>query len=430
VLFLIIAAIVIGGWYWYSSRKQSPTDSASAAAPGGSGSGKGGRGNPANAVIPVLVATSTKGDLPVYYNGLGNVTPLNTVVVRSRVDGELLNVAFQEGQFVKQGDLLAQIDPRPYQVQLEQAEGQLAKDQAQQKNAELDYARFQQLYKEGVIAKQQLDTQQALTAQFDGSIKSDQAQIDNAKLQLTYSRITAPLTGRIGLRLVDPGNMVHASDANGLLTIMQVQPIAVLFTLPQDQLPDVYPKLRAGDHLTVEAYDRDNIAKLTTGRLLTIDNQIDPTTGTFKLKAEFSNQDNTLFPNQFLNVHLLVGTKPDLVIIPSAALLRGQQGPYVYVLQADQTVKARNVVVALTAGNSIGLSSGLQAGETVVTDGQDKLQDGSKVTPSSSVASALAAAESDQGKGQGGGKRGGAGNAPGAPANDKKPSGDGKGRKQ
>jgi multidrug efflux system membrane fusion protein len=331
--------------------------------------------------VPVVVATATKGDLPVFYNGLGTVTALNTVTVRTRIDGELIHVAFKEGQFVKQGDLLAEIDSRPYQVQLEQAQGQLAKDVAARKDAEVNLERYKLLFKEGVIPQQQLDTQGASVGQFDGAIQTDQANIDNAKLNIAYCRITAPISGRVGLRLVDSGNMVHASDSNGLLVITEVQPIAVVFSLPQDQLPAVYSRLRNGQELSVEAYDRDNTSKIASGKLLTIDNQIDPTTGTYKLKSIFSNTDNSLFPNQFVNVHLLVDTKKNVVIVPTSAILRGSQGIYVFAVGADNTVKVRNLTVAETNGNVTGIAKGLSAGELVVTDGQDKLQDGSKVEP-------------------------------------------------
>ena len=382
---LLIGVIVVGVWYFRGSR--TPSEAANASAPATAGKGRGAAGGMGigNFVVPVVVATAQRGDLPVYFNGLGTATAFNTVTVHSRVDGQLISVAFREGQYVHQGDLLAQIDPRPFQVQLEQAQGQLAKDQAQRKDAEANLERYKLLFKEGVIPQQQLDTQAALVGQFDGAITSDQSQIDNAKLQLTYSRITAPISGRVGLRLVDPGNIVHATDVNGLLVITQLQPIAVLFSLPQDQLPQVNTKLRAGVQLSVEAYDRDDTQKIATGKLLTIDNEIDPTTGTYKLKAVFSNENNALFPNQFVNVHLLVDTKHNLTIVPAPAIQRGPQGTYVYAVGSDNTVKIRTVTIDQTTGNSVGLSSGINAGDLVVIDGQDKLQDGSKVTPTMTV---------------------------------------------
>jgi multidrug efflux system membrane fusion protein len=376
---LILGVLVVGIWYFRSSRGAS--QSADAAAPGATSKGKGGPGA-GGLVVPVVVAAAQRGDLPVYFNGLGTVTAFNTVTVRSRVDGQLINVAFKEGQFVHQGDLLAQIDPRPFQVQLEQALGQLAKDQAQRKDAEVNLERYKLLFKEGVIPQQQLDTQASLVGQSDGAIASDQSQIDNAKLQLTYSRITAPISGRIGLRLVDAGNIVHASDTGGLLVITQLQPISVIFSLPQDQLPEVNARLRSGVQLVVDAYDRDDTAKIATGKLATIDNQIDLTTGTYKLKSIFSNEDNVLFPNQFVNVHLLVDTKHNLTVVPAAAIQRGPQGTYVYASGADNVVRIRVVTVAQTTGDSVGLSAGLNPGEIVVIDGQDKLQDGSRVNPS------------------------------------------------
>ncbi len=388
-IWLLLAVLAIAGfWYYRSSHSKTSQDPAAAAgAPGQPRPG--GPSGPGNLSVPVVVAATTKGDLPVYLNGLGTVTPLNTVTIRSRVDGQLINVAFKEGQFVKAGDLLAEIDPRPFQVQLEQAQGQLAKDVAQRKDAEVNLERFKLLYQEGVIPKQQLDTQGASVDQFDGAIKSDQAQIDNAKLQITYSRITAPISGRVGLRLVDPGNIVHATDTNGLLIITEIQPIAVIFTLPQDQLPQVFDKLRKGaSNLAVEAFDRDNTAKIASGKLLTIDNQIDVTTGTYKLKAIFNNEDSSLFPNQFVNTHLLVDTRHNLSLIPLAALQRGPQGTYVYVVGDGSTVKIHNVTVAQTNGGVIGVSAGLQPGDLVVTDGQDKLQDGTKVIPNVAPVSA------------------------------------------
>ncbi|HTF45261.1 MAG TPA: MdtA/MuxA family multidrug efflux RND transporter periplasmic adaptor subunit [Terriglobales bacterium] len=381
-VWILILAVVVGG-FWYYRTSRSNSQSAAGETPAKGGGGRGGRGaNTANLVVPVVVATAQRGDLPVYFNGLGTVTAFNTVTIHSRVDGQLVNVAFKEGQFVHQGDLLVEIDPRPFQVQLEQAEGQLAKDQAQRKDAEVNFERFKLLYQEGVIPKQQLDTQGAQVGQFDGAIKTDVATIDSAKLQLVYCRITAPISGRVGLRLVDVGNIVHAADATGLLVITQLQPISVIFSLPQDQLPDVNSKLRNGAQLAVDAYDRDDTSKLASGKLATIDNQIDTTTGTYKLKSIFSNDDNILFPNQFVNVHLLVDTKHNLTIVPTAAIQRGPQGTYVYVVEqqgADSKTKIQTVTIAQSTGNQVGLSQGINPGDVVVIDGADKLAEDSKV---------------------------------------------------
>lgn len=373
----LILLVLVSGVVWYYRSRNSQAD---AAAGGGKGPG-GAAGMGAGFVVPVVVATATKGDLPVFLNGLGNVTAFNTVTVRSRVDGQIVKINFTEGQYVKEGDSLVEIDPRPYQVQLEQAQGQLAKDQAQLRDVQVDYERFKLLFQEGVIPKQQLDTQQAQVGTFEGAIKADNATIDNAKLLITYSHITAPISGRVGLRLVDIGNMVHATDTNGLLVITQLQPIATLFSLPQDQLPQVMARMKKGAPITVEAYDRDNTTKLATGKLLTIDNQIDTTTGTYKLKAVFDNSKNELFPNQFVNVHLLVDTKKSVVLIPTTAILRGPQGTYVFAVGSDNKVKIHIVALAETNGNITGVTSGLNAGDVVVTDGQDKLQEGSKVEP-------------------------------------------------
>ncbi len=394
---LVVAGLVIGIWYYRGSHNKAEAESKNANAPGVAGGGKGGRGGAGGGppVVPVVVATAQHGDLPVYFTGLGTVTAFNTVTVHSRVDGQLISVAFKEGQFVHQGDVLAQIDPRPFQVILEQAEGALAKDQAQRKDAETNLERYKLLYGEGVIAKQQMDTQAAQVGQFDGSIQTDQATIDSAKLQLSYSRITAPISGRVGLRLVDAGNMVHASDPGGLLVITQLQPISVIFSLPQDQLPQVVAKLRAGGQLPVDAFDRDNTAKITSGSLASIDNQIDTTTGTYKLKAMFSNENNLLFPNQFVNVHLLVDTKRNLTIVPTAAIQRGPQGTYVYAVDSTNTAKIHNITIAQTTNESVGISAGLNQGEVVVIDGQDKLQDGTKVNPSSGAGKRNAGASAD-----------------------------------
>src|SRR6516162_9397856 len=337
---LVIVLVVAGIWYFRTRGIQaSNPGGAPATNPGGPGGAMGMADQP----LPVAVATARKGDLPVYFNGLGTVTAFNTVTVRSRVDGQIVKINFTEGQYVNQGDSLIEIDPRPFQVQLEQADGQLAKDQAQLKDVQIDYERYQLLFKEGVVPRQQVDTQQAQVGQFEGAIKADQAQIDNAKLQLAYSHITAPISGRVGLRLVDVGNIVHATDTNGLLVITQLQPISVIFTLPQDQLPQVMARMRSGAAMEVDAYDRDDTQKIAAGKLLTIDNQIDTTTGTYKLKAVFQNAKNELFPNQFVNVHLLIDTKKGVVLVPTTAILRGPQGTYVFGVNSKNKVAVKNV---------------------------------------------------------------------------------------
>src|SRR6202163_1710015 len=378
---VVLGILAAGTWYFRSARSNTQAENSNANASAG-GAGHGQNGAPGfNPSVPVVVATAQHGDVPIYFTGLGTVTAFNTVTVHSRVDGQLVSVAFKEEQFVHQGDVLAQIDSRPFQVILEQAEGALAKDQAQRKDAEDNFERFKLLFAEGVIPKQQMDTQQAQVGQFDGAIKTDQAMIDSAKLQLSFTHITAPISGRIGLRLVDAGNMVPASDAGGLLVITQLQPISVVFSLPQDQLPQVVAKLRTGGQLPVMAYDRDNTAKIASGTLASIDNQIDTTTGTYKLKATFSNDNNILFPNQFVNVHLLVDTKRNLTVVPVTAIERGPQGTYVYAVDHNNVAKIRSVTIAQSTDENAGLSSGVNPGDTVVIDGQDKLQDGTQVSP-------------------------------------------------
>ena len=332
-------------------------------------------------VVPVAVATAERRDVPVYLKGLGSVTASNTVSVKSRVDGQLAQINFKEGQHVNHGDLLAVIDPRPFQVALDQAQANLFRDQAQLKDAQLNYERFKSLLDEsGAISRQQVDTQKAAADQMEGAVRADQAQIDNAKLNLVYSHITAPISGRIGLRLVDAGNMVHAADTNPLLVITQLQPIAVVFTLPEDTLLDVSQHMHQST-LAVEAYSRDDQTKLATGKLLTIDNQIDQSTGTGRLKAMFDNPDDALWPNQFVNVRLLLETHKGSIVIPSVAVQTGPQGSYVFTVKPDKTVAVSPVTVSFTQNNVASIASGVAPGDVVVVDGQDKLQAGSKVDP-------------------------------------------------
>jgi len=335
--------------------------------------------NPAGRPVPVTVIQSRKGDMAVRISGLGTVTALNNVTVRSRVDGQLVRVAFSEGQLVREGELLAEIDPRPFKVQLMQAEGQFAKDRAAFQNANADLQRFQSLVKQGIISSQQLDTQVSAVAQFEASLEADQATIESAKLNLVYSRITAPISGRVGLRLVDVGNIVKATDANGLVTIAALQPINVVFAVPADNIQQVLSQNAKTTKLPVEAWDRDLRTRLGTGTLAAIDNQVDPGTGTVRLKALFSNENRALYPNQFVNAQLLVDTLRGVVIVPTAAVQRSPQGAFVYVVKADGTVELRNVEVQGTDGDDTAVSKGLSGGETIVTDGLEKLRPGSKV---------------------------------------------------
>jgi len=329
--------------------------------------------------VPVTGAVARIADLGVYLSGLGSVTPVKTVTVHTRVDGQLVNVAYKEGQLVREGDLLAEIDPRPFQVQLHQAEGQMARDVAQLQNARIDLERFRTLWAQDSIAKQQLDTQEFLIRQLEGTIKNDQGQIDSAKLNLIYCQITAPISGRVGLRLVDPGNIVHAADTNGLVVITQLQPITVIFPIPEDSLPQVLAGLKSGAHLRVEAYDRDLTHRLAVGSLLTVDNQIDPTTGTVKLRATFPNEGNELFPNQFVNARLLVDVRRGVIVVPAPAIQRGPQGTFVYVVKPDRTATIRPVTVGEIQEAEASIRTGLSAGEIVVVDGAERLREGVRV---------------------------------------------------
>ncbi len=339
-------------------------------------------------VMPVTISPARKGDFYVYVNGLGTVTPINTVTVRSRVDGQLMEVHYKEGQVVKKGDLLVMIDTRPFKVQLEQAEGQLARDLALLANARVDLERYKVLWQKDSISKQQLDTQTALVKQYEGAVKVDQGLVDNAKLQLVYCRITSPIAGRVGLRLVDPGNMVRASDTNGLMVITQLQPMTVVFPVTEDSLQQVLRRFKTGTAMPVDAYDREQKEKLATGQLQTIDNQIDTGTGTVKLKAVFANKENELFPNQFVNAKLLVDVRAGATIVPSSAIRRGPQGTFIYVMKEDRTVTARKVVVDDIQGEDASIKTGIAPGEQVVTDGAERLVEGTKVAPKNATARA------------------------------------------
>jgi multidrug efflux system membrane fusion protein len=376
VWLIVIFVIALSGYYLVQRNNQQKSTAGKSTT------------RPAARATPVVTALAARGSMGVYLNGLGAVSAFNTVTVRTRVDGELIKVAFEEGQLVHAGDLIAKIDPRPYQVQLEQAEGQMARDEATLNNARVDLNRYQVLMSQDAIPKQQLDTQEATVRQSEGAIKSDQATIDSAKLQLVYCDIHSPLTGRIGLRMVDQGNMVHAADVNGLAAITQLQPIAVIFNIAEDHLPAVTKKMREGAKLTVEAWDHDMKNKLATGILLTIDNQVDQTSGTVRFKASFPNEDDTLFPNQFVNARLLLDTKRNVVIVPSAAIQRSPDSMYVYVVKSDNTVEVRNIVSSLTEGDQSAVDSGLEPGDLVVIDGVDKLQPGAKVSMGSKEGSA------------------------------------------
>lgn len=331
--------------------------------------------------VPVSVAKTTLGSLNIYLSGLGSVNAFYTVTLKTRVEGELVKVAFKEGQNVKAGQLLAEIDPRPYRVQLEQAEGQLEKDQAALADAQITLARYEKLYADSVIARQELDNQRASMVEDRGAVMADEGAVASARLNLDYCEITAPITGRIGLRLVDPGNMVYPTDTQGLAVITQLQPIAVVFSLPEDNLPQIERAMRRGGPLTVEAWDRSFTEKLATGTLLTTNNEIDQSTGTVKLKAVFANPDNLLFPNQFVNVKLLVGTLTDAVLAPVAALQKSPQGSFVYLVRPDNTVATQPVKVAASEGEVSAIASGLKPGDSVVVEGVDKLREGAKVRP-------------------------------------------------
>lgn len=364
LMWLVIALIMAGAaWWWSSTQKAAPKGPAPRAAPG----------------TPVRVDTARLQDLDIYLRGLGTVTALNTVTVRSRVQGELIEVMFKEGEQVKAGTLLARIDPRPYEVALNQAIGIQQQNEAQYENAKRDLQRYQTLRKQDSIAPQLLDTQTALVRKFEGQIKSDQAAVDNARLQLSYTRITAPISGKLGLRRVDAGNLINANDPLGLVVITETQPISVVFTLPENDLPAVRQPMLAGERLEVDAYDRADAKRLAQGALISIDNQIDITTGTVKLKAEFKNEDDALFPNQFVNVRMKVRTIKDALTIPAGAIQQGNRGAFVYVVEPDGTAAVRTLKVGDRTAESLVILDGIKEGERVVLEGTDRLREGAKV---------------------------------------------------
>jgi multidrug efflux system membrane fusion protein len=386
-----LLAVVLGiAWYYFAGSRSAADTAAQGQPPTPSGAGARRGAGDASRPTPVATAAVRSGDFDVYLNALGTVTARGTVTVHSRVDGQLMRVLFNEGQVVKADQLLAEIDPRPFQVQLDQMNGQLARDQALLVNARLDLDRYKTLLAQDSIASQQVDTQASLVRQFEGAVASDKGQVDNAKLQLSFTKIVAPIAGRLGLRQVDAGNMIHATDTNGLVVITQVQPIDVVFPIPETNLPRVQRRLREGDPPAVDAYDRSQTRKLATGKLITIDNQIDTTTGTIKLKAAFANDDSALFPNQFVNVKMLLDTLHGATIVPTAAVLRGAPGRFVYLVKADNTVTVRTVKLGPIEAENAVVESGLAPGDVVVVDGTDRLREGAKIEPINRNAQAAA----------------------------------------
>ncbi|HGL5076040.1 MdtA/MuxA family multidrug efflux RND transporter periplasmic adaptor subunit [Burkholderia multivorans] len=379
-----LAVVVIGGLLWWHPWNRTPAGKPGAgSAASSAGGGHRGRGGPAamaNVPQPVQVAAATRGEMPVVLSALGTVTPLANVTVKTQLSGYLQSVAFKEGQIVKKGDLLAQIDPRPYQVALENAEGTLARDQALLATARLDLKRYRTLLSQDSIASQTVDTQASLVKQYEGTVKTDQAAVDSAKLNLTYARIVAPVSGRVGLRQVDPGNYVTPGDTNGIVVITQLQPMSVIFTTSEDNLPQILKQVNAGQKLSVTAYNRNNTIPLETGSLETLDNQIDTSTGTVKLRATFDNKEGLLFPNQFVNTRLLVDVIRDATIVPTSAVLTGSIGQFVYIVKPDNTVTVRKVKVGPVDGERTSIVDGVAVGERVVTDGSDRLREGAKIS--------------------------------------------------
>lgn len=372
VYLAIVILLLLGVFFWSRMHSAPPTAQKTGA--------KGGKGG-APAATPVVAVQAVKGNIGLYVTGLGAITPIYTVTVKSRVDGQLMSVHFKEGDLVKQGDPLIEIDPRPYTAVVEQIEGQLTRDEALLANSRVDLARYETLLAQDAIPEQQLATQRALVKQYEGTVVNDQGLLDAAKVNVVYCHITAPITGLVGLRLVDPGNIVHSTDSNGMLVITQIQPISVIFTIGEDQLPPILQKMRAGQTLTVDAWDRELKNKLASGTLSTLDNQIDQTTGTLKLRAIFPNDNRALFPNQFVNARLLQQQKTGVTLLPSAAIQRNTNNTYVYLIKPDNTVTVRNITIGTTEGDQSEITSGLNPGDKTVMTGVDKLQEGSKVAP-------------------------------------------------
>ncbi|MET0202743.1 MAG: MdtA/MuxA family multidrug efflux RND transporter periplasmic adaptor subunit [Casimicrobiaceae bacterium] len=407
----VLIALGAGGYYWWSQRT-APAPATGAPAPSGS-PGPGAKGMDPNRALPVIAEPVRKGNIDVYLNALGTVTPRNIVTVKPRVDGQLMKIYFEEGQLVKAGQVLADIDPRPFEVQLGQAQGQMAKDQALLANAQVDLERYKTLLSQDSIAKQQVDTQESLVRQYQATIKADQSAVDQARLQLTYPKVTAPISGRVGLRQVDPGNVVRASDTNGIVVIAQLQPISTVFPIPEDNVQRVMQRLQQGVPTVVEAWDREQKNKLATGKLITADNQIDTTTGTIKMKAEFPNDNAALFPNQFVNVRMLTQTLEDATLVPTAAIQRGSPGTFVYVVKEDSSVTVAPVKLGPQQGETTVVTSGIRPGAMVVVDGADKLREGAKVELTTREGQAVAppkqGGRGPRGEGKGGGGKGGGG---------------------
>jgi len=418
VAILVLIAVAAGGWYWWSNRTAAAPGPGAQAPSGGPGPGAGAKGFDPNRALPVIVEPVRKGNIDVYLNALGTVTPRNIVTVKPRVDGQLMKIYFEEGQLVKAGQVLADIDPRPFEVQLGQAQGQMAKDQALLANAQVDLERYKTLLAQDSIAKQQVDTQESLVRQYQATIKADQSAVDQARLQLTYAKVTAPISGRVGLRQIDPGNVVRSSDTTGIVVIAQLQPVSAVFPIPEDNVQRVMQRLQQGIPTVVEAWDREQRNKLATGKLITADNQIDTATGTIKMKAEFPNENSALFPNQFVNVRMLTQTLEDATLIPTAAIQRGTPGTFVYVVKDDSTVTVAPVKLGPQQGETTVATSGVRPGAMVVVDGADKLREGARVELTTREGQAVAPPKQGgprgpRGEGKGGGRGGGEGGGKG-----------------